>query len=311
MIDIKPSIATGWGKGQLYPILKELQQFGMGLAGIQGEVYFVENNAGYDGNDGRSWDKAFKTLSAAITASNTNIAASSKGWAARNTIFCKGDRIVEDLTVFPTKCDVIGVGSCDAFKMCTISGNHAPVTTTYYGTRWINMRFEPAASGDIITLTNAGSGCEFNSCEFEGVFGAITAPSAIDSTAHHLLKILNCDFAGAFSGDVIDIGAGQASGTRIIGNRINGGADNGIVITGVATVDNLGWRGIIAHNEIEVADKVIDTRATSVFNCYDNICISGEAIGASSYVIDLTYAARNCITGAGVSVYVPSLTTVA
>lgn len=308
MITIKKSIATGWGKGGLYDILKELQLFN---AGLKGEVYFVENNAGYDGNDGKSWNKAFKTLSVAITASNANIAASSKGWAARNTIFLKADRLVEDLVAFPSKCDVIGVGSCDAFKMPGISGNHAPVNT-YYGTRFINVRFEPKTTAtDIITLTNSGSGCEFNGCVFEGVFAAITAPSAIDSTAHHLLKIINCDFNGAFSTDVIDIGAGESSGTRIVGNRINGGADNGIVITGVATIANLGWNGIIANNFIQVADKVIDTRATSVFLCYDNICISGEALGAGSYVIDLTYAARNCITGNDVSVYVPSLTTVA
>lgn len=283
----------------------------MNLAAIQGTVYFVEGNAGLDTNDGLSWAKAKKTLASAITASNVVIAADKWGWAARNTIYVKGDRLDEDLVVFPNKCDVIGVGSCDSFKRAGIRGNHVPANASNYGTRFINVMFEPQANADIIILASTSSGCEFVNCLFVGVFGTHTAPSAIDATASPMLKILDCEFLGAFGGDVIDIGAGDASGTEIKGNQIKGGVDNGIVITGVATVAGLCGRGVIANNQIQVADKVIDTRATSVFNCYDNICISGEAIGAGSYVIDLTYAARNCITGSDVSVYVPSLTTVA
>ena len=72
MLDIKKSIAQGFGKGGLYDILKELQLFS---AGIKGEVYFVENNAGDDGNLGKSWDDAFKTLTYALAVSHANIAA--------------------------------------------------------------------------------------------------------------------------------------------------------------------------------------------------------------------------------------------
>jgi hypothetical protein len=42
-----------------------------------------------------------------------------------------------------------------------------------------------------------------------------------------------------------------------------------------------------------------------VFNVVDNVCISGEALGASSYVIDLTYAVGNRVTGNDVSATIP------
>lgn len=65
------------------------------------------------------------------------------------------------------------------------------------------------------------------------------------------------------------------------------------------------WRGLIMGNLIQCADKFIDTQATSVFNVVDNVCISGEALGASSYVIDLTYAVGNRVTGNDVSATIP------
>jgi len=271
-----------------------------------GSYYFVDGNSGSDGNDGKSWATAYKTLTVAFAASHANIASASDRWARRNTIYIAGDRFDEDLVAFPQKTDVIGVGSCDAYPMPGISGNHAPVNT-HYSTRFINIRFEPGASSDIVTLTSSGSGCEFDGCVFVGVFGSYTAPSAIDATAHPLLRIRNCRFEGAFSGDVIDIGAGDASGTEIVGNTIVGGADNGIVITEVATVAGMSSRGVIADNYIEVADKVIDTRAESVFNCIGNRCISGEALGASSYVLDLTYACDNMITGNDAAILLPDI----
>ena len=279
----------------------------MGLPAIQGKVYYVEGNVGLDTQDGLSWDKAKKTLASAITASNASIAnADEKGYASRNTIFVKGDRLDEDLVIFPNKCDVIGVGSCDAYIGAGIIGNHAPVNAANYGTRFINVNFFPDANGDIITIASTSSGVQFINCVGIGVWGTKTAPSFIDITASPMAKILNCKMFGAFSGDVIDVGAGDASGMEIVGNKIVGGADNGIVITGVATVSGAMSRGIIAHNEIEVADKVIDTRAVSVFNCHSNICISGESNGAGAYVIDPTYAVDNKITCADTCIIVPT-----
>ena len=274
-----------------------------------GSVYYADGNFGSDTNDGLSWDTPFATLAIAFAASHANIASGSNRWARRNTIFIAGDSFEEDLVVFPQKTDVIGVGSYNGMSNgANILGNHAPVNAAM-GTRFYNVNFEPVTAAVIMTLTGSNWGAEFHECSFKAA-GTLVATCAIDATACAHLKIMNCEFLGAFTGDVIDVGAGHASNTVIQGNTIIGGADNGIVITGVATITG-SRRGLIADNRISVADKVIDTRATSVFDCIGNDCISGEALGGSSYVIDLTFAARNCITGNDVSVYVPSLTTVA
>jgi len=93
------------------------QYIASGILSVRGDVFYVENNAGLDTNDGSTWALAFKTLSAAVTASNASIAdADMTGYAARNTIFVKADALLEDLTVFPAKCDVVGAGSCDAMN---------------------------------------------------------------------------------------------------------------------------------------------------------------------------------------------------
>ena len=304
MLTISDHVGQGFGKGELPDILRQLQDFGIGN---QGEVYFVEGNTGSNGNTGDSWDQAYKTLANAITVSNANIAnGDKKGYASRNTIFVKGDRLDEDLVIFPNKCDVIGVGSCDAYVGAGIIGNHEPANADNYGTRFINMNFFPQANGDIVTIASTSSGVQFINCVGIGVWGAITAPSFIQITASPMAKIIGCKLFGAFSGDVIDICAGDASGMEITDNKIIGGADNGIVVSGEATVAGAMSRGTIARNEIQVADKVIDTRAVSVFNCHDNTCISGEVDGAGSYVIDPTYAVNNKITCADTCVIVPT-----
>jgi len=274
-----------------------------------GTDYYVDGNTGSDSNDGLSWGNSMLTVATAMAASHTNIAAGSTGWAARNRIFIKGDDFVEDFVAVAQKTDIIGVGSSDNYAYACIRGNHTPVNTAV-GCRFYNVRFRPTASTDCWTLTSSTGGIEFHNCYYEAAYSTFTFPSAIDSTGCARLRVMNCQFSGVFSSNYIDIGAGDATGIEIAYNEMTGGADNGIMVTGTATI-GAGHMGKIHHNFVQCADKVIDTQATSVFNVYDNVMISGEALGASSYVIDLTFACRNAITGNDVSVYVPSLTTVA
>ncbi len=274
-----------------------------------GTPFFVDNNFGSDGNDGLSWGEPFSTLSRATTVSNVDIARGSDRWARRNTIYFAGDRLVEDLTALPNKCDIIGVGSTDSFKGGTLEGDHVIASGT--GTRFFNMGFEPGTATDMWVFSTGGSsGIEFHNCQWRANRGGAVAVSGIDVTNCINLKVINCEFRGAFSADYIDIGAGAINGMIIKGNTMVGGADNGVMVTGTGTITG-GQRGLIADNYIECADIVIDVNATSVFDVINNIGISGEALGGSSYVIDLTFAAKNLITGNDISVGVPSWTTVA
>lgn len=285
---------------------------GNGSQDISGKTYFVDGNSGNDGNNGRTWEKAFKTLAVAFAASHADIAlASQKHWARRNTIYIAGDRFIENLVIFPQKTDVIGVGSTDRFKNATIQGNHVPINSGT-GCRFINVGFEPGSAADIMTLGVTVNGAEFWNCEFRAVSNlAITATGGIKTSGSPHLKVMNCTFAGAFANEYIDIAKGVTTGvidgTVIQNNNMNGGADNGIMVTGTAILSGLtgSTRGLIKDNFIQCEDIVIDVNAISVFDVVNNICISGEALGASSYVIDLTYAANNIITGNDIGSRVP------
>ena len=268
-----------------------------------GREFFVSNNFGSDSNEGDSWDAPFLTLAAAITANNADVAADKYGWDTRNRIYLTSGPTTETLVAFPNKCDVIGVGSYDANDMPGITGNHAPVNAGNYGTRFYNIFFHGAAvAGPIVTLASTSSGIQFIGCVFDAPVSGTTNTRAILATASPFLKVINCTFRGPFSSDYITFGTGEAGGTQIVGNLMQDGADNGIMIGAGTTAS---WRGLIMGNLIQCADKFIDTQATSVFNVVDNVCISGEALGSSSYVIDLTYAVGNRVTGNGVSATIP------
>ena len=258
-----------------------------------GTTYFVDGNSGNDGNDGLSWDTPFKTLAIAFAASHANIASGASRWARRNTIYIAGDSFEENLVILPQKTDVIGVGSKDGYPMANILGNHAPVNAGF-GCRFMNVGFESVTAGIIMTLTGACWGAQFIECEFRAA-GTLVATQAILATACRPIKILDCDFIGAFSDNVIEFGAGDVGGTIVQGNRIIGGANDGIMC-GATTVGG-GRMGLIDSNIIQVADIVIDTGATSEFVVSNNTLISGENTGTSAFVIDLTFASGNYFTG--------------
>ena len=270
----------------------------------EGNKYYVDGNIKFTGN-GESWDTPFKTLAEAIAVSHANIADGiQRGWAWRNKIYAKGDRLDEDLVAFPQKTDIIGVGSCDAFKGVGIIGNHVPVSTSL-GCRFFNCNFFPQANADIIIIGSTNAGLEFHGCRFVGVWGAITAPSALQFTASPMCKIIDCDFEGAFGGDVIELVSGDLSGMKIIGNNIMGGADNGIVVSGAVTVAGATSSMVIKGNFVQVADLTIDDNANAGVFVIDNRCISAGALGGTSHVITVATAVGNIVTGNNNTLDVP------
>ena len=277
--------------------------FGGAGRDISGSTYFVDNNSGVDTQPGDSWATAFKTLAKAVTVSNADIARGSDRWARRNTIYFAADTETATLAAFPNKCDVIGVGSYDANDKPGITGNHVPVNTGNYGTRFFNIWFRGAAvAGPIVTLASTSSGIQFIGCTFSAPASGTTNTIGIQATASPFLKVKGCRFEGPFTTSYITFGTGEAGGTEIVENIMMDSADNGIV-TGAGTTAT--WRGLIKKNHVQCADKTIDTQATSVFDVVDNTLISAEALGASAYVIDLTYAVGNRITGNDISATIP------
>lgn len=267
---------------------------------ISGSTYFVDGNSGNDSKDGTTWKKAFKTLTKAFAVSHADMARGADRWARRNTIYIAGDTFVENLVAFPQKTDIIGVGSYDANDKPGITGTHAPVNTNI-GCRFINVMFVGSSAAPIVTLTGATSGCQFVNCDFKF---AGKATRAILATASPFLKVKGCKISGAFVNDYINFGTGEAGGTEIRDNIMAGGADNGVIL-GAGTTSS--YPSIIANNIIECADITLNTQATSVMLIVGNKLISGEAVGASSYVIDLTFANGNSLVGNDVCVMIPQV----
>ncbi len=277
---------------------------------ISGSTYFVDNNSGSDSNDGSSWQKAFKTLARAVTISNLDIARGSDRWARRNTIYYCADTETADLVAFPNKCDVIGMGSYDANTKPGITGNHVPVNSGNYGTRFINIWFKaPADASPIVTLASTTSGCQFIDCVFDAT---ATTTIGIQATASPFLQVINCDFRGAFVTSNITFGTGEAGRTIIKGNRMTGSAAAGIVLGSGTTAS---WEIVIDGNFIEAATLIIDDNSdsgTGIAYVVDNrlISLASSTTGyAENMDINLGRAAGNYLTTPNIATIYPILDT--
>ncbi len=263
--------------------------------------YFVDGNVSATGSG--TIDSPFSTLAEAIAASDANIAlAANRWWARRNRIFVMGDTLTEDLVKFPTKCDVIGLGSYDANDKPGLYGHHAPVGEAY-GTRFFNIHFRGKAhASPIITLTNAAGGIKVIGCTFDGTLGTMT--SGILATACPFLEVLDCDFVGTFATSYITFGAGEAGRARIIGNRMLGTGAKGVVAPATTTAS---WAPLIQSNTIKATGQPIDDDS-DLFHVVDNRLITAIDIGTTTdgYDFNLALACGNILTGLnGVAATVP------
>lgn len=263
--------------------------------------YWVDGNVSATGSG--SIDSPYSSLAEAIAASDISIAlTANRWWARRNRIFVMGDTLTENLVKFPTKCDVIGIGSYDANTQPGLSGRHVPIGEAY-GTRFFNIHFKALAhASPIITLTNAAGGIKAIGCTFDGTLGTMT--SAILATACPFLEVIDCDFVGTFVTSYITFGAGEAGRARILGNRMLGTAAKGIVVPGTTTAS---WMPLIQDNTIMATGKPIED-AASIFFVVNNRLMTDINIGTTTdgYSFDLSQACGNILTGLnGVAATIP------
>jgi hypothetical protein len=152
--------------------------------------YYVDLNRSSAGG-GLTWDDAFTTIAAAITASNTSIGlTANRWWARRNTINVVGDGINEDLTVLPEKCDVIGWGA-DLYDHPRVTGNHV-IAAAAVGTRFINMGFNAETNADIFDIPAGCYGISFINCDFTPMITGAAKALEIDDAAG--IRIVGCNF---------------------------------------------------------------------------------------------------------------------
>jgi len=277
----------------------------MGLPAISGTVYYVEANAGNDNNDGLSWDKAKKTLASAITASNANIAAGSRGWAARNTIFIKGDSVAEDLTVPPVKCNVIGCGSNDADRKSEIKGEHAWTGSgTLMSSGFFNIQFVNDDASAIFTIANL-AGLYFENCDFIAEADSIAAIKITGDTGHDLI-VNNCRFRVDSANDPFDTSAIQIETTTTFFNLVIENSyvegNKGIYIATTNCYDSF-----INNNIIKAVTLCVDDNSDDVV-ITNNCMISAADQATLGNVLDYNaaLAANNIVTGSTGTVAAPA-----
>ena len=284
--------------------------YGNGGQDISGTTYFVDNNSGNDGNDGFTWDTAFKTFAKAVAISNIDIARGSDRWARRNTIYYCADTETATLVAFPNKCDVIGCGSYNANTRPGITGNHAPVNAGNYGTRFFNVWFQaPAVASPIITLAATTTGVQFIGCMFDGAVGTVT--TAITNSLSTFMNVQGCIFQGGFATANISLATGALVQCNISDNTMYGSAGDGILVNASTTV---AYGGTIQRNFIRATTVCIND-ASSKFWVTDNTCVTanaGGAAGAGGIVAGAKMMLRNRLSGSSyANAEVPALGTLA
>lgn len=275
------------------------------ITGGQGEVYFVEGNTGNNDNSGKDWNNAFKTLTHALAVSHANIAASPKGWAARNTIFCKGDYLDEDLTTLAQKTNIVGVGSCDHAR-CRLVGTHIiPATINYMGCRFYNFDFRDDGPTANFTITSQ-IGIEFHNCLFSSI---ANCTYGLYFVTCNKIKIMNCQFLPVMGGAgemfltaAIGITGTTVNGVQIIDNIIYG-------VKGIYCSSTTVYEGIIKDNLIKATGITIDDDSVD-FVIVGNRLISAAAQSDLPSVLayNAALAVDNILTGSSATIHCPAET---
>ena len=188
-MQIKKNIEQGFANGGLYDILVALNN-GMGVLPVSGRTYYVSKSG--NGVDGLSWETAFNTIAAAITASNAYIAVTANSYG-RNRMYIDGGNLwSEDLATFPNQCDMIGVGARTGW-VPTIYGATA-ITTAVTGCHVYNLMFHNSnASGKVCVIPDGSHGIEFHHCWFAGE-ASVTHGLVLGSLADMVVD--DCRFCG-------------------------------------------------------------------------------------------------------------------
>ena len=275
-----------------------MEPFSAGTKGGAPSVFYVDGNVVSSGN-GLSWLSAVKTLAEGLAMAHAYMSTSgNRAWAQRATVYCCGDNLTENLVILAEKSDIIGVGSSSGYTKCYLDGNHVPVTTNCWGTRWFNMAFGATTQGIIWTLTSVSGGIEFRDCIFSSRGPAHTR--AIQATALGSMKVFGCMWEAApadFSTASIDILAGDAAQTIIkdsyivgaIGIRVNASTtttagnivvDNNIIKCTTLAVDDNADVAVITRNMIiSAADN--DTMG-NILDGNDSLMVGNIVTGSSS-----------------------------
>ena len=299
MINVKKHVGQGFANGELYDILKQLQEVGVAIGG---DVFFVDATNGSDTNSGESWDDAFATIAYAITKSNLSVLDHVNG---RNTILLRGAVFEEDLTVPPIKCDVIGVGSSDEQNMVKITGEHSWTgSATNESSAFYNIEFQNDDTTEIFTVASP-AGLYFYNCRFTAE-AACTGALVTSGTTGHDIVFKNCWLRNALDNDPFDTAAISIGSTTHYFLLIEDCKIEGDI--GVLCGATNAYGCVINNNVIKAAGVTIDDNSDDVV-ITNNMLISAADQSTIGNVLDYNaaLAAGNLVTGSGATITAPTL----
>ncbi len=291
MIEIKKHIGQGFGKGELFDVLTELQnEITLPTAG---KTYYV-SKAG-NNTDGLTWAKAFTTLAAAISANNTDVAINTNVF---NKIFVDGGSYTESLVAFPNHAIVIGVGiPSDGPR---VNGS-VVLTSSVSVCHFYHMQFRSNTVAPVVDMGDVtAQGVEFHNCLFNNTSGVAATIGIAFGSANYYNKVIGCSFIGNPSLVTgIQLEGPENAFMLIEGNFISA-TTNGILLSGAAAEagysdyqcyikDNVICRSdpnsssqlaygikiedsqsrtdlITVHNYISAADAIYDAGTIKVYN---------------------------------------------
>ena len=155
----------------------------------KGKTYYVSKQGNNGG--GNTWENAYTTLAAAITASNTYVATYTNVW---NIIYVDGGNYTESLVEFPNHCKVIGVGvPSDGPR---VNGS-VVLTSSPSVCHFYNMQFRTNTNAPIVDMSDVtAQGVEFQDCLFNCTSGVQATYGLVFGSANYYNKIIGCTFAG-------------------------------------------------------------------------------------------------------------------
>jgi len=306
MIEITKHIGEGFANGELYDVLKQLQE---GMLPISGETYFVSIHG--NNTDGLSWETAYNTIAAAITASNA-FTVLTKNSGRRNRIYIDGkEEWEEDLVVLPNKCDMIGVGNTYGKRPRLRAVQN--IGTLVRACRMYNFIFENDTAGVLFTLEGSSSQVEFHNCIFDMVGGIQTTVALKCEGSCKDLRVIGCRFQSSsnlstaraiqlcgdcqfgeikdnfISAKTVGIEIANAVGTHdyqlLIKDNVICRSDesNEQLVTGIAILsEDAKSHAYIVHNWISAATAVAYTSAASYAVHRDHwLCIDNHVVQAN------------------------------
>jgi hypothetical protein len=266
-----------------------------------GTSFYVDDNAGLDTNDGKSWATAVKTVAAGIALADDDIAVTNH-WARRNRLFVNGGWYTESLTRFPEKTDIIGVGNTDFLAKAKLIGVQVPAAAVM-GCRFINIAFQNVTAANTVDIMASCHGISFINCDFIGN-GTTTCALEINDCVDVLVQ--GCHFYGLGTSSLKQLIGIQVKGTatnsnlRILDNIIV--AAKGIIIDDSDVVD-----GIIDGNVLDVTTLAIDEKADRLIVSNNRWISAAEC--AASFDLAVTRCVNNIATGSDKTMTVPVIAT--